>query len=108
MMESIPLSALELGIDFEGYDKLAHGIGRIGLLLPEQRQRILERADKELPKNIISRANELVVDLSNDKNVYEISGIPYHKGPPEGQKNFTTAIFDYLLRTRSFESRVNN
>ena len=108
MMESIPLSALELGIDFEGYDDLAQNIRRMRFLSLRERQRILERADKELPENIISRANELREDLSNDKNVYEISGIPYHKGPPEGQKNFTTAIFDYLLRTRSFESRVNN
>jgi len=108
MMESIPVSALELGIDFEGYDDLAQNIERMGFLIPEQRQRILKRVDKELPENIIFRANELIDDLFNDRNAYEIAGIPYHEGSPEGQQIFTTAVFDYLLRTRSFESRISN
>ena len=92
-----------LGIGSEEFYKLAQNIGRMRLLLPEQRQGILERAYEELPEDILSRADGLIMDLFNDKEVYEIAGIPYHKGSPEGQKNFRAAIFDYLLRTRVFE-----
>ena len=105
MIESISVNALELGIDFEDCVKIAQNIRRMRLLLPEQRQRILERADKELPREIISKANELVRYLANDRKIYEIAEIPYHRGPPEGQNLFITAVADYLLRTSSFESR---
>lgn len=107
-IESIPVSASELGIGFEGYNELARNISRMISIIPEQRQKILERADKELPGNIISKANGLVMDLANDRKVYEIAGLPYHRGPPEGQNLFITAVADYLLRTRSFESRIKN
>lgn len=105
MRESRSVNALELGIDFEDYIKIAQNIRKMRLLLPKQRQRILERADKEFPREIISKANSLMRELAYDRNVYEIAEIPYHRGPPEGQNLFITAVADYLLRTRSFESR---
>jgi len=104
MIETIPLSASKLGICHKGYIELAWNIKRMGLLSPKQRQRIQEEADEKLPKSIFQRAYKLVIDLAYDREVYEIAEIPYYKGPPENQNLFTTAVEDYLLRKRPFES----
>lgn len=102
MIETIPLSALELGINHEEYCKLAQNISRMKLLSPEKRQRILENAYRELPKEISSKACKLIKDLTYDREVYEIAEIPYHKGPPKDQNLFMTAVADYLLRKPFF------
>ena len=108
MIESIPLSALELGIDHERYEELARNIGRMRLINPEKRQRILEDANEKLPKDIFSKAQRLITDLSYDRGVFKIAEIPYHKGPPVGENLFTTAVADYLLRERPFESKTSS
>jgi len=100
MINSIPLSAVNLDIDFMGYNKLAQNIKRMKLLTKEQKERILHRADKEIPKEINSKARKLIEDMSYDREVYKIAEIPYHEGPPKNQKLFTTAMADYLLRNR--------
>lgn len=37
--KSIPVSALELGIGFEGYNELARNIDRMDSIIPEQRKK---------------------------------------------------------------------
>jgi len=103
--KSSPLSALELGIDFEVYGELARSIRIMRSLSPEERQRIREKADEELSGDTIFRANKLAYELAIDKDVYEIAGIPYHKGPPEGNL-FITAIISYLLGEYPFKPKV--
>ena len=100
MINSIPLSAVNLDIDFKGYNELARNIKRMKLLTKKQKERILDRADKEIPKEINSKARKLIEDMSYDREVYKIAEIPYHEGPPKNQKLFTTAMADYLLRNR--------
>ena len=41
--------------------------------------------------------------MGYDRGVYKIAEIPYSQGPPIGEKLFTTAVADYLLRERPFE-----
>jgi len=101
MITSIPKTALELNINLQGYTKLARNVGRMKLLTNKQKEKILDRADKELPKEIFSRAMRLIEDITNDKEVYKIAEIPYSQGPPQkGQRLFTTAVADYFLRNK--------
>lgn len=103
-METIPLSALELGIDPKGYNNLIKNVNRMKLLSLEKRQKILENADKELPKNIFTKVRKLTEDLEHERTAYEIAGIPYHEGPLINQKIFTSAVIDYLLRNRPLDN----
>lgn len=102
MMETIPLSALELGIDYEGYIELAKNIKVMNLLSPERREYIQKEAYEKLPERIFQQTQKLVLDLTYDREVYKIAEIPYHRGPG-GTNLFTTAVDDYLLRERTFE-----
>ena len=56
-MESIPVSALKLGIGFNDYDEVGQNIRRMKLISIVARQSILERAEEafeiETKKNII-------------------------------------------------------
>src|SRR3989344_7393853 len=100
MINSIPISAVNFDIDFKEYYELAQNIRRMKFLTKEQRQKILDRADEKLSKDTFHKAKKLIEDMSYDREVYKIAEIPYHEGPPKGQKLFTTAVADYLLRKR--------
>ncbi len=100
-MNSIPLSAFELEIDENGYNEISRNIAWVQNLTQMQRQNILERANKELPIDIESRVRKLIIDMANDRAVYKVAELKYHKGPPEGQGLFITALADYLLREKS-------
>lgn len=98
MLTHIPKLAHELGIDFKGYEELAKNIQRMSMIPLWQRIKILERADSELPLELRIRAYPLVEEMAYDRQVYEIAGLEYSKGPPAEQKLFITALADYLLR----------
>ena len=98
MINSIPLSALKLRIDFQGYRKLSENIHRMSLISKNERQKILEIADKELSSKVQSCAFDLQYDMADDREVYKIAGLSYANGPPEREKLFITAIADYLLK----------
>lgn len=98
MITSIPLSALKLRIDFQGYRELSENIHRVSLISKDERQRILEIADKELSSKVQSCVFDLQYDMAYDKEVYKIAGLNYGGGPPKGEKLFITAIADYLLK----------
>ena len=104
--ETIPSSAVELGIDHETYMELAENISLVNLLTMEQREKILREANEKLPEDVFSEACKLAKDLAYERSAYKIAKLPYHEGPPKGQKIFTTAVFDYLLRKRPFESKT--
>ena len=77
MLTTIPISALEIGIDFEGYVEVAKNIGRMLIIPLWKRKKILEEADKKLPKDINKKIRRVILDMANDKEVYNIAGIPY-------------------------------
>ncbi len=95
MLTSIPKLAVDVGISFEDYENIAKNIKRISLRPIEARQRILNRANKELPSELISNAKSLVNNMAYDGMVYKIAGLSYAQGPPEGEGLFTTAIADF-------------
>ena len=101
-MNSIPISAMKLGIDFEDYEKLGRNIQRIKAISLIARQSILEKADEtfplELREIILPKVRQLRRDMEYDRGIYTLTGIKYKDGPPEGEKLFITAIADYLLR----------
>ena len=99
---SIPLSAVELGIDMKKYYELARNIKRIDSLSLSQREDILNRANQTLSVRVRFKVLKLVTDMAYDKKVYEIAELPYHEGPPKNQGLFTTAVIDYLLRKEGF------
>ena len=101
-MDSIPLSAFNLGISFEDYEKVAWNIRRMKLLSPEVKQGILERAFNTFPEETNKGIINLMEDMIEDREVYKIADLVYWKGPPLGQKLFLTAIADYLLSTKYF------
>jgi len=100
MITTIPASVLELGIDFEGYADIARNVGRIRIIPLWKREKILEEADKKLSKNLNGKISRALLDIANDREFYEIAGVPYYEGPPEGEKIFITAFADYLLRIK--------
>ena len=103
MIRTIPLSALELGISHEDYTQIAESIKEIGFFSQEQRDKIQEKAKRELSKKTLRQTHKLVVDLAYDREVYEIAGISYDNGPPEGKNIFTTAVDYYLLKKHPFK-----
>ncbi len=103
MINSIPISALRLGIGFDEYEKVARNIARVSLIPPRARQEIVKRADGELAPKIIDLINELVMNIAYDRAVFKIAGLKYWRGPPPGENLFSTAVADYLLTVRYFQ-----
>ncbi len=97
MFNSIPVSALKLGIDFQGYEELAQNIKRVSLIPQHKWYGILERADKELNFNQ-KDISKLLLDMLYERKLFKIAGLKYHKNPPKGL--FKTALTDYLLREK--------
>jgi hypothetical protein len=102
MIDSIPVSALKLGIGFEEYEKVARNIARVRSIPLRARQETLRRAERELPPETINDADKLVWDMADDRAVYKIAGLKYSRGPPPGENLFTTAVLDYLLVGKYF------
>ena len=100
MIDSIPTSAADLGFNLKMYEELARNIGRMNSISPQNRENILNRADKKLNKDIGTKVKRLINDLVNDRQVYELAELPYHKGPPENKGLFITAVAEYLLTHR--------
>jgi hypothetical protein len=99
-MDSIAVSAVKLGIDFQGYEEVARNIQRIDLISLVARQNILERGMEELPLSTRIKICNLVDDMGDDREFSKIAGLNY-SNPPRGQKLFVTSITDYLLRNQS-------
>jgi len=95
-MDSIPLSAVELGLNFKDYEELARNVGRMANIPLSGRIRILERAEKILLPN--KNYEKLIMDIAYDPKVFKIAGIEYYKGPPKGEKLFISALVDFLMR----------
>lgn len=102
MINSIPLSAVELGIDFEEYEKIAWNIRRMSMISRTARQEVLERAQEAWPLEKRIKILKLGEDMADDRAVYKIAGLNYADGPPQGEKLFITAVADYLLVGRFF------
>jgi len=96
-VSSIPLSAIRLGINLEGYNKLIKNVGRMMLIPLWQRREKINEANQTLSKKTMIDALSLIEDLAYEKKAYEPKGLQYHEGPPKGQLLFKTAVVDYLL-----------
>ena len=62
------------------------------------RQRILDRANKELSAELRTQTLPLIEKMAYDREVYKEAGLNYALGPPQGEGLFVTALADYLLR----------
>ena len=101
MITSIPVSALELGISFNEFPKLAKNVRRMKYLTKWQRQEILERGDREFPKEVIPKIMKLIKDIScYDKEFCKVAEIPYDKGRSDMVELSGTGVTDYLLRNK--------
>ena len=98
MITSIPASALELGIDFQEYEKISRNIRRIRLIPKEARQRILDMANEKLCNKTRTLGLALIKDMAYDRIVYRLAGLSYADGPPERGGLFITSLADHLLR----------
>ena len=81
MITSMPVSALELGIGFQEYEKISRNIGRIKLIQKEARQRILDMANERLCNKTRTLGLALMKDMAYDKQVYTLAGLSYADGP---------------------------
>ena len=97
-MQTIPSVALELGIDFNTYDKVARNIIRMNSISGRVRQEIIDRANTELSERTKVLALQLIQEMAEDRGVYELAELEYWRGPPEGKALFSSAVADYLLR----------
>ncbi len=98
MINSIPCSALSLGIGFEEYEELARSVKDIILIPKHERENLVKSAGILLDKDIQKKIIKLVEDVAEDRRFYEIAGLKYWKGPPEGENIFTTTIVHYVLQ----------
>ena len=98
MINSIPCSALSLGIGFEAYEELARSVKDIMLMLKHQRDDLVKSANILLDRDMQKKIINLVEDVADDRSFYEIAGLKYWKGPPEGENIFTTTVVHYLLQ----------
>jgi len=102
MLTSIPILALKLGIGFKEYEEVAENIKKVSLISKFDRQKILERANKEFPDELKNKISDLVYLMADDRQVYKIAELKYSDGPPKGENLFTTSLVDYLLRHKPF------
>jgi hypothetical protein len=104
-MASMPKSAQEFGMSTKEYGELGRNVSRMLAISLYNRKIILSRFDKIIPEEIRwelrPKINKLKEDIQYENAFYEFANIPYHLGPPEGQKLFSTAIIDFLLRHQS-------
>lgn len=100
MVTSMPPPVSKLGLSLEDYFNIAKNIGIVSLLSKDARQKILDRANEELSAELRRKSKPLIEKMAYDRQVYEIAGLNYAKGPPEGEGLFITAVADYLLRNK--------
>jgi len=100
MISSIPVSAVNLGIDFKGYEELAKNIREIACLKIEDRQKFLDIANITFSRETNLKINKLVFDMADDREFYKLANMDYVRGPPEGEAIFTTTVIYYLLKRR--------
>lgn len=100
MAIAIPKVALELGIRFREYEELARNIKNIDKLSQKERDNLVERANKELDSETLTKCKRLIEYMEYDRKVYLIAGLKYHNGPPEGKNLFSSAVVDYILRNK--------
>jgi hypothetical protein len=98
MLTSIPVTALELGIDFQGYEELARNIARMNCISERARQERINQANTELSERTKVLALQLIQEMAEDREVYQFAELKYWRGPPEGKALFSSAVADYLLR----------
>ncbi len=106
IMNTIPVSALNLGIGFEEYPELGRNVHHMLSISHEARISILTQADKEIP-HLFHPAVKLRDDMQYDRGIHEIAGLEYHKGTQEKQV-FISAVADYLLREKPHLSNQNH
>ena len=100
---SIPKLVSDLGMNFQDYENIAKNIKRMSLISSEARQRILDRANKNLSAELRKKAFPLIEQMAYDRQVFKIAGLKYSNGPPEGKGLFVTAIADYLLKNKNIQ-----
>jgi len=64
------------------YWEIAKNILKMKAISLEQRQKILERAEKTLPIELSEEVDKLTDDMASERKVYEITGLDSDKGPP--------------------------
>ncbi|VVB83137.1 Uncharacterised protein [uncultured archaeon] len=99
-MESIPLSAWNLGIGFEEYPVLARNISRMKNISKRAREEILSQGEEQFSEEQWKLISKLQEDMADDREVYKLAELDYWRGPPEGEKLFITSIVDYILRSK--------
>jgi len=77
--------------------QIAHELEKLKLKTAEEREIILKRADKEIPREYSSQAGQMVLDLCNDETFCELSGISYSNLNQEDIRLIRTALASYLL-----------
>jgi hypothetical protein len=99
-METIPVAAVRLGINFDTYEDVARNIIRMKAVSKLTRQEIIDRANNKSSLDTRLLALILIENMADDREVYKLAELDYGRGPPEGEALFTTAVVDYLLRHR--------
>ena len=87
-------------MDSTTYEKIAKNILRMNSVSLITRERILARAETELPEDRLREINELKKMMEQDREAYKLAELDYSLGPPQGQKLFISAIADYYLRNK--------
>ncbi len=82
----------------EDYDEIAYNIGRMKDLSLQRRLKIVEQANNMLSEETRREIQLLVINLANEKRVYEIAGLSYSDGPPADQLLFTSGVTEYVLK----------
>jgi len=98
MFDSIPVSALELGIGFREYEDLARSVRDVASLKMRERQGLLDLANIFFSGKTILKMQKLVIDMADDREFYRIAEMNYSRGPPEGEGIFTTGLAYHLLK----------
>lgn len=98
-MNSVPIGIARLGLGVDDYVAIARNVNRV-LDMPEcSWQRILDRANSDLSKEVVAIATQLPLSMANDREFFREAGLPYGPGVPV-QGCFITAVADYLLRNQ--------
>lgn len=105
MISSVPVSLIDSGFKVKEYEIIARNISRMALISQRQRQEILQQAQNELTLEEQESIIRLRDDMADNEEVYALAGLNYAQGPPAGEKLFLSAIADYCLRSRFFNTK---
>ena len=97
-IDSIPLSALGLGIGLNDYEELARSVRDVAPLKKEERQKFLDFANMFFSKRTRISMQNLVFDMGDDPQFSKMASMDYARGPPEGEGIFIGGLAYHLLK----------